>query len=142
MDKPRYTSVFAVGDQVFYPWGGLVAFRAAGEFDLNYQGMLNQGGLLATREAHRKALKLGEMDDREALKMFQDKVTKRGTLACTNAAMADGMAVVPTTTRNCASSGTPANASTNETTIPLSPFPCSQKPRRETPNAIHAIQYL
>lgn len=99
LDKPRYTSVFAVGDQVFYPWGGLVAFRAAGTFDLLYQGMLNQDSVLATREAHRKALKLDEMDDREALKIFQDKVTKRGTLACTNAAMADGMVVLRTNER-------------------------------------------
>jgi|GEM_PF-4101487 len=41
---------------------------------------------------------------------------------------------VSTTKPNCARSGTPANASTKETTIPLSPFPCPQKPRRETPN--------
>gem|GEM_PF-6673949 len=38
-----------------------------------------------------------------------------------------------TTTPNCARSRT-TNACTNDTTIPLSPFPCPQTPRRETRN--------
>ena len=93
--KPRYTSLFAAGDQIFYPWGGLVAFRAdPSEFKLLYEGKMNEDGLLATKAAHERRLGLADMEDKDRLRIYRDKIEKFGTVDCVNAAFADGKVVL------------------------------------------------
>lgn len=95
--KPRYTSLMAVGDQVLYPWGGLVAFEAKRDnFSLLYEGKLNEQLLLATKAAHEQALGIADLPDAERLKTYRDKVEKHGTMPCVNAAIAAGKIILRT----------------------------------------------
>ena len=90
--KPRYTSIVAMDNKLFYPWEGLLAFHAdPTAFSPIFVGKMDQAGLLDSREAHWKRLGFDEAPDpAKAREQFRKKVESQGPVNCTNAAISDG----------------------------------------------------
>lgn len=96
MKQPRYTSLVASGDQVFYTFEDLFVFKAQPDaFQLLYRGLCERDGLVATEDAHRKLLGLDELSttsegQKEAEKLWRNKIGGAGPIACASPAISDG----------------------------------------------------
>jgi outer membrane protein assembly factor BamB len=100
ISNPRYTSLVAAGDQVFYAWEGLLAFSADSDrFRSLYDAEIDSSGRLIRGEDLRRELNLNERSERpgglvEAERLWQREAIRSGTLACSSPALSDGRIVL------------------------------------------------
>jgi outer membrane protein assembly factor BamB len=89
-ERPRYTSLFAADNKVFYTWQQVLCFNATDTFETLYAANRNEAGLLASEEAHEKLLGIGELDEAKAAKLWKSKIDKFRPLDCSTPAIVDG----------------------------------------------------
>lgn len=100
ISNPRYTSLIAAGDQVFFGWEGLLSFKADGDdFVQLYDAKVDSDGVLIGSDDLRAKLKSNEFsaesDGQEiSEKLWQQKAVKSGPLACSTPAVSDGRIVI------------------------------------------------
>ncbi len=100
ISNPRYTSLIAAGDQVFYSWEGILSFSANAEkYQELYDAEVDSDSVLIGEEDLRKKLKLDEIasgdgGQAEAEKVWQAKAIRSGPLGCSTPAVSDGKMVV------------------------------------------------
>ncbi len=95
ISNPRYTSLIAAGDQVFYAWEGLLAFAAeADKFQQIYDAEIDSEGRLISGDDLRSKLQLEKLEGGEAEKVWQQKAIQSGPLACSTPAVSAGRMVI------------------------------------------------
>lgn len=100
ISNPRYTSLIAAGDQVFYAWQGVLAFRAdADRFEPLYDAKIDSDRHLIATDDLRRKLELDEIASSEggaakSEKLWQQKAVKSGPLDCSTPAFSDGRMVI------------------------------------------------
>lgn len=93
---PRYTSLVAGDDTVFYALEGLLAFSAtADRFTPVWQGKLDNAGLLADEPTFRRLLDADRLEStaegqKQFERLWRQKFSGGGPLACTTPALAGG----------------------------------------------------
>lgn len=98
--NPRYTSLIAAGDQVFFGWEGVLSINADGErFEQLYDAKVDSDGFLITKDDLRAKLKLKELEAEEdglskSEKVWQQRAIKSGPLDCATPAVSDGHMVL------------------------------------------------
>lgn len=96
LPQARYASVVAGGDTAFFLFERIVAFAARPEkFEVRWDGAIDDQGLLATLETHRRRLNLAEVEKKpdgakRAEQMLKSKLSKLEPLECGSPALADG----------------------------------------------------
>lgn len=96
LNEPRYTSLVAGDGKVFYTFGGVLAFSATtSSFEPLFQGKLDNAGLLAVEETFRKQLDADRLEataegQKQFEKLWRQKFSGGGPLACTSPALVDG----------------------------------------------------
>lgn len=98
ISNPRYTSLIAAGDQVFFGWEGLLAFQADGDrFHKIYEAKIDaERRLIATGDLREKlqANATGTEAGAEAVeKRWQKNAVATGPLACSTPAISGGLIV-------------------------------------------------
>lgn len=97
---PQYTSLVAVDGKILYAFDGLLCVAAdPGECKTLIAAKFNKAGLMATEEAHRKLLKLDEVEKKEngleeSTKIFKREVGDQGPLPCTSPAVVGGRLIL------------------------------------------------
>ena len=100
ISNPRYTSLIAAGDQVFFGWEGLLAFQADGDrFQALYEAKVDADQHLITTADLRKKLKMDEVSTGQdgagnAEKLWQKNAVATGPLACSTPAVSDGRMII------------------------------------------------
>ena len=100
ISNPRYTSLIAAGDQLFFGWEGLMAFSARSDrFEPIYDAEVDSQGRLIAGDDLRKELKLDELSGQEdglakAEKLWKSEAINSGPLACSSPAFDDGRIVL------------------------------------------------
>ena len=100
ISNPRYTSLIAAGDQLFFGWEGLLAIDADSDrFQTLYDAEIDSEGVLIAGDDLRKKLNLSEVSAAEggqakAEKLWQKNAVQSGPLACATPAVSDGRMVV------------------------------------------------
>ena len=100
ISTPKYTSLIAAGDQVFYGWEGILAFDAeADDFQLVYDAEIDSERMLIKSDDLRRKLGLAKLASEEgglakSEKLWQDKAVKTGPLGCSTPAFTDGRLIV------------------------------------------------
>ena len=100
ISTPKYTSMIAAGDQLFYSWEGLLAFQADGDdFKMVYDAEIDSKGRLIRGDDLRRLLKLDEVKAgdgglAESEKIWQKEAIKSGPLGCSTPAFSDGRMVL------------------------------------------------
>lgn len=90
-DNPRYTSPIAVGDHVFYTFGGVLGVPAKAEEPTpTIDARINEDGLLASEDYFREKLKLDSLSNAEAEKVWQRQIESQGPERCVSPALVDG----------------------------------------------------
>jgi outer membrane protein assembly factor BamB len=98
--NPRYTSLIAAGDQVFFGWEGLLSVKADGDdFQQLYEAKVDSDGVLIETDDLRAKLKLSEVEAEtdgleKSEKLWQQRAVKSGPLGCTTPAVSDGRMVI------------------------------------------------
>jgi outer membrane protein assembly factor BamB len=98
--NPRYTSLIAAGDQVFFGWEGLLSIKADGDdFQQLYDAKVDSDGILIATDDLRAKLKLSELEAEEdglskSEKLWQQRAIRSGPLACATPAVSDGHMVI------------------------------------------------
>ena len=96
ISNPRYTSLVAAGDQVFYAWEGVLAFSAETDrFETLYDAEIDSRRRLIGGDDLRKELNLDELSRQEgglakAEKLWRAKAIQTGPLACSSPAISEG----------------------------------------------------
>ena len=100
ISNPRYTSLIAAGDQVFFGWEGLLAFRADSDrFDLIYEAKVDSDKRLISADDLRVKLKMNEVASQpegagKAEKLWQKQAVATGPLACSTPTVSEGRMVI------------------------------------------------
>lgn len=100
ISNPRYTSLVAAGNQVFYGWEGLLCFDAeADRYEQLYDAEVDFEGRLIEGDDLRAKLGLEQLagDDgglARAEEIWQNKAIKSGPLGCSTPAVSDGRIVI------------------------------------------------
>ena len=100
MSNPRYTSLIAAGDQVFFGWEGILSFKADGDhFEQLYEAKVDSDGMLTESDDLRAKLKLAELEAgtgglEKSEKLWQQRAVRSGPLACSTPAVSDGRIVI------------------------------------------------
>lgn len=100
ISNPRYTSLIAAGDQVFFGWEGLSSFKADGDdFVQLYDAKVDEDGVLIGSDDLRAKLQLNELaaesgGQEKSERLWQQKAVKSGPLACSTPAVSDGRIVI------------------------------------------------
>ncbi|MCG8649072.1 MAG: PQQ-like beta-propeller repeat protein [Pirellulales bacterium] len=100
ISNPRYTSLVAAGNQVFYAWQGILSFHADGDdFQQIYAAKVDADQMLIEDEDLRKKLDLALLSNdpdgqSRAEKIWQSKAVKSGPLDCSTPALSDGRIVI------------------------------------------------
>ena len=100
ISNPRYTSLIAAGDQVFYAWEGLLCFDGLGDrYQQLYDAEIDAEGMLIGSDDLREKLKLDELSsDADGLaraeKIWQQNAVKSGPLGCSTPAVSRGRMVI------------------------------------------------
>ncbi len=100
ISNPRYTSLIAAGDQVFYAWQGLLAFRAEGDdYQPLYEARVDSDAMLIGSEDLRTKLQLDQIGAEEgglaeAEKRWQQAAVRSGPLDCSTPAVSEGRMVI------------------------------------------------
>ena len=94
--KPRYTSLIAADNKIFYAFGGVLCFEATpDEFRPLIDAKIDNSGLLATTAYFRDKLNIEELESTadgqaEAEKLWKRSFGRSGPMSCTTPAIADG----------------------------------------------------
>ncbi|MGY8768393.1 MAG: PQQ-binding-like beta-propeller repeat protein [Pirellulales bacterium] len=94
--NPRYASLIAADNKVFYAWEGLLCFEANPEEFIQLMGAkFNEAGLMAEESTHRKLLNIDQLEksaegQKKAVSLWRSQVDRQGPLTCTTPAIADG----------------------------------------------------
>lgn len=94
--RPRYTSLIAIGEQVYYGYDGLLCFSStASEFQPLYDAKIDATGLLAETRQFRAWLDMDNLErtaegQREAEQIWRDKFDRAGPLPCSTPAASSG----------------------------------------------------
>ena len=100
ISNPRYTSLIAAGNQVFFGWEGLLAFQADGDrFEKIYEAKIDANRRLIGTEDLREKLRgnpLGSDSNgaETAEKRWQKNAIETGPLACSTPAISGGLIVI------------------------------------------------
>lgn len=100
ISNPRYTSLIAAGDQLFFGWEGLLSFKADGDdFVQLYEAKVDSESVLIGTTDLRAKLKLDEISAEtggleKSEKIWQQNAVKSGPLACSTPAVSDGRMVI------------------------------------------------
>lgn len=100
ISTPKYTSLIAAGDQVFYAWEGILAFDAQSDrFTQLYDAEIDSESVLISGEDLRKKLSLDELEATEgglakSEALWQQNAIRSGPLRCSTPAFSDGRLVV------------------------------------------------
>lgn len=95
-DRPRFTSPIAVGDAVFYTFGGVMCVsNSADDFAPLYDARIGEDGTLAPVEDFREKLGIAELEKTsegqlEALKLWKTQVDRFRPRDCVSPAFANG----------------------------------------------------
>ena len=94
LNRPRYTSLIAADNKVFYAFDGLLVFEAAARYQPLMQAKINREGLLADESAFRELLGIDELEKtaegQKEAEVILRKQFGNGPLVCTTPAIADG----------------------------------------------------
>ncbi len=96
LNRPRYTSLIAADDKVFYAFDGLLCFDATSRrFKPLMQAVVNRDGLLAEQDWFRRTLKIDEFErtaegQKEAEVIWRKEISRSGPLPCSTPAIAGG----------------------------------------------------
>ncbi len=96
LNRPRYTSLIAADDKVFYAFDGLLCFDAKSRrFEPLMQAVVNREGLLAEQDWFRQTLNIDQLEttaegQKEAEILWQKEIGRSGPLPCTTPAIAGG----------------------------------------------------
>lgn len=96
MNRPRYTSLVAADGKVIYGFEGLLCFAASSdEYKQLMNGKIDKEGLLAEESAFRKMLNMDELEktaegQKEAERVWRNRIGSGGSLPCATPAIADG----------------------------------------------------
>ena len=96
LENPRYTSLVAADEKIFYAYDGLLCFAAdRDEFTPLMQGKVDASGLLAEESEFRKRLKIDELEltaqgQQEAERIWRQQIHNQGPLPCVTPAIDDG----------------------------------------------------
>ncbi len=100
ISNPRYTSLVAAGDQLFYGWEGLHAMDATSDdFATLYDAKITSDGRLIGADDLRRELELDKLsteasDLEKAEKTWQREAVASGPVACTTPAISQGKIVL------------------------------------------------
>ncbi|MEM1068550.1 MAG: PQQ-binding-like beta-propeller repeat protein [Planctomycetota bacterium] len=100
ISNPRYTSLIATGDQVFYAWEGVLAFNADSDrFETLYEAKIDADRFLIAKDDLRKKLKIDEISSQPdgaaaSEKLWQRQAIRSGPLGCSTPAFSDGRMIV------------------------------------------------
>jgi outer membrane protein assembly factor BamB len=100
ISNPRYTSLIAAGDQLFFGWEGLLSFKADGDkFEQLYEAKVDSEGVLIGTSDLRSKLQLDQIAAEtdglaKSEKLWQQNAVKSGPLACSTPALSDGRMVI------------------------------------------------
>lgn len=100
ISNPRYTSLIAAGDQLFFGWEGLLSFKAEGDdFVPLYEAKVDSESVLIGTSDLRAKLKLDQISGEaggleKSEKLWQQNAVKSGPLACSTPAISDGWMVI------------------------------------------------
>jgi outer membrane protein assembly factor BamB len=100
ISNPRYTSLIAAGNQVFFGWEGLLAFQAEGDrFEKIYEAKIDSDRRLIGTEDLREKLQgnqAGSDSDGagKAEERWQKNAVATGPLACSTPAISGGLMVL------------------------------------------------
>jgi outer membrane protein assembly factor BamB len=100
ISNPRYTSLIAAGDQVFFGWEGLLSFKAGGEkFRQHYDAKIDSDAVLIRADDLRAKLQLDRVTTengglQESERLWQQRAVRSGPLACSTPAVSDGRIVI------------------------------------------------
>ncbi len=95
-DRPRFTSPIAVGNAVFYTFGGVMCVsNSTDDFTPLYDARISEDGTLAPVEVLREKLGIDELEKTsegqlEALKRWKDQVVRFQPRDCVSPAFVDG----------------------------------------------------
>ena len=94
LNRPRYTSLIAADNKVFYAFDGLLAFAAKDKYQPLMQAKINREGVLADEAAFRKLLGINELEKtaegQKEAELVMRKEFGNGPLVCTTPAISDG----------------------------------------------------
>ena len=104
LNRPRYTSLIAADNKVFYAFDGLLAFAAKDKYQPLMQAKINREGVLADEAAFRKLLGINELEKtaegQKEAELVMRKEFGNGPLVCTTGHFRR-LYVYPTKTWNC-----------------------------------------
>ncbi len=94
LNRPRYTSLIAGDNKVFYAFDGLLVFEAGQRFTPLMQAKINRDGLLAEESALRDMLGINELEKTAEGQLEAEMILRRefgnGPLVCTTPAISNG----------------------------------------------------
>ncbi|MBA60939.1 MAG: hypothetical protein CMJ76_01105 [Planctomycetaceae bacterium] len=98
LNRPRYTSLIAADQKVFYAFDGILAFEAAVKYKPLMQAKINRDGILANESDFRELLGIDDLEKTaegqiEAAVILR-KEFNNGPLVCTTPAISDGFMFV------------------------------------------------
>jgi len=94
--KPRYTSLVAADDKVFYAWEGVLCFEATPErYNVLFEAKVDARGVMDTTASFRKKLNMDQLEltaegQKQAERLWRKTFGKAGPLQCSSPAIADG----------------------------------------------------
>lgn len=94
LNRPRYTSLIAADNKVFYAFDGILAFEARDRYKTLMQAKINRDGVLADESTFREMLGIDELEKTAEGQIEAEVIMRRefsnGPLVCTTPAIADG----------------------------------------------------
>jgi outer membrane protein assembly factor BamB len=95
LEQPRYTSLAAADEKIFYTFEGVLCIAAGEEARVLYNGKIDNDGLLADEQTLRRLLKIDELErtpegQKQAESLWRSSLSKNRPLACSSPALADG----------------------------------------------------
>ncbi len=96
LGNPRYTSLVAADDKVFYAFEGMLIFRAGAErYEQVVQANIDRGGTIASEKQFRSILGMAELEktaegQKQADRLWRTRFKNSGPLACATPAIVDG----------------------------------------------------
>jgi outer membrane protein assembly factor BamB len=96
LNRPRYTSLVAADEKVFYVFDGLLSIKATPEkFSPLISAKFDEEGRAHSEDYFRAALKMDELErtaegQQRALEVWQENIGRHGPLDCASPAVVDG----------------------------------------------------
>ncbi|MEC9095606.1 MAG: PQQ-binding-like beta-propeller repeat protein [Planctomycetota bacterium] len=98
LNRPRYTSLIAADEKVFYAFDGILAFEAGMKYKPLMQAKINRDGVLANESDFRNTLGIDELEKTAEGQIEAEVILRKefsnGPLVCTTPAISDGFMFV------------------------------------------------